>query len=151
MPHMTVDQLMSLLEETPKARPRFVLPDGALIPAHYHITEVGHLTRRFIDCGGAIHETAHACLLQAHVADDVEHRLDAATFAKILDLGKKVLPHGNIDVEVEYEDDGVSQYPIEGAELTGDFLELRLRGKHTDCLAKEKCGIESGCSTADCC
>jgi hypothetical protein len=130
---------------------RLLLPDGALIPAHYHVTEVGHVTKRFIDCGGTVHETTHACLLQVHVADDVEHRLAAETFAKILDLGKKVLPHGNLDVEVEYGDGGVSQYPIESADLTGDVLELRLREKHTDCLAKEQCGIESGCSTAHCC
>lgn len=148
---MKVDELKSLLKEIPQAQPRFILPDGELIPAHYHITEVGHVTKRFIDCGGTLHETAHICLLQTHVADDVEHRLDAGTFANILDLGKQVLPHEDIDVEVEYEDCGVSQYPIESAELTGDFLELRLREKHTDCLAKEKCGIESGCSTAGCC
>jgi len=30
----------------------FVLPDGDVIPAHYHVTEVGHVTKRFVDCGG---------------------------------------------------------------------------------------------------
>ena len=148
---MKFNELTLLLKEAPQAWPRFVLPGGGLIPAHYHITEVGHVARRFIDCGGTLHETAHTCLLQAHVADDVEHRLDADTFAKILGLGKEVLPHENIDVEVEYEDGGVSQYPIESAELTSDDLELRLGEKHTDCLAKKKCGIDSGCSTTDCC
>lgn len=30
----------------------FVLPDGGLIHACFHITEVGHVTKRFVDCGG---------------------------------------------------------------------------------------------------
>ena len=28
----------------------FTLPDGSLIPQHFHITEVGQLDKRFIDC-----------------------------------------------------------------------------------------------------
>jgi hypothetical protein len=29
----------------------FSFMDGAKVPAHFHITEVGLLTRKFIDCG----------------------------------------------------------------------------------------------------
>ncbi len=147
---MKLYELKTVLRAHPNFHPRLILPDGDHVPAHFHITEVGHVAKRFIDCGGAIHETVDTCLLQTYVADDVDHRLDAGGFAKILDLGQQVLPHDDLGVEVEYEDCGVSQFPMESAEVVGEYVELRLRARHTDCLAKEKCGID-GCSTEACC
>ncbi len=64
---MKLSALKSILGQQPDAMPRFILPDGDQIPAHFHITEVGHVAKRFIDCGGKLHETAHTCLLQTHV------------------------------------------------------------------------------------
>jgi hypothetical protein len=144
---MKLNELTSILRSHPASHLRFVLPDGDQIPAHFHITEVGHVTRRFIDCGGTVHDKADTCLLQTWVSEaDPDHRLDAGTFAKILDLGAQVLPHDDLEVEVEYYCCVVSQYPIEEARIDGDQLELRLGQKHTDCLAKEKCGIDGeGC------
>ena len=139
---MKLDELKALLRSQPNALPRFVSPDGDQMPAHFHITEVGHITKRFIDCGGKLHDRKDTCLLQTYVADDVDHRLNAGTFAKILDLGAKVLPHDDIDVEVEYEDCAVIQAPITSAQFAGEHIELQLGEKHTDCLAKEKCGID---------
>jgi hypothetical protein len=49
---MKLHELQSILAEYPNTFPRFVLPDGDYIPAHAHVTEVGHLIRNFIDCGG---------------------------------------------------------------------------------------------------
>lgn len=147
---MKIHELKSVLRAHPTSQPRLVLPNGDHVPTHFHITEVGHVAKRFMDCGGAVHGTTNTCLLQTYVADDVDHRLDSDSFAKILDLGRKVLPHEDLEVEVEYEDCAVSQYPAESAELVGEHLELRLRDKHTDCLAKEKCGL-GGCGTDTCC
>lgn len=31
--------------------PVFVLKDGEQIPAHYHLTEIGMVHKKFIDCG----------------------------------------------------------------------------------------------------
>ena len=31
----------------------FIATDGSVVPAHFHITEVGRVDRYFIDCGGA--------------------------------------------------------------------------------------------------
>lgn len=143
---MKLNELKSLLSSHPSAFPRFVLPNGDQIPAHFHITEVGHATRRFIDCGGTLHDKTERCLLQTWVAEDVNHRLDARTFLKILDLGARVLPHDNLEIEVEYDCCVVSQYPIANARIDGDHIELLLGQKHTDCLAREKCGVE-GCET----
>ena len=148
---MKLSDLKAALRSHPDVLPRFILPDGDQIPAHFHITEVGHITKRFIDCGGTLHATAHTCLLQTYVAEDFEHRLTAGRFATILDLGDKILPHDDLEVEVEYDCCVVAQYPIASAQFTGKRLDLQLGEKHIDCLAKEKCGIDSGCETSACC
>ncbi|MGI8820626.1 MAG: DUF6428 family protein [Chthoniobacterales bacterium] len=143
---MKLNELKTTLALHPAVRPLFILPDGDEIPAHFHITEVGHVAKRFIDCGGTLHDMVDTCLLQTWVSDaDRKHRLDAGTFAKILELGKQVLPHDDLEVEVEYDCGVVAQYPIASARLTGEHIELQLGEKHTDCLAKEKCGIDGEC------
>ena len=145
---MKLKDLKTTLALHPDALPRFTLPDGDQIPAHFHITEVGHVAKRFIDCGGKLHDTVATCLLQTYVADDIDHRLDAGTFAKILQLGNQVLPHDNLEVEVEYDCCVVAQYPIATAQFAGKYIELQLGEKHTDCLAKAKCGIDGeGCGS----
>ncbi len=148
---MKLKDLKATLALHSDALPRFILPDGDEIPAHFHITEVGHVAKRFIDCGGKVHDKTDTCLLQAWVSDDdPDHRLKAGTFAKILQLGDQVLPHDDIEVEVEYEDCAISQYPIASAKFTGEFIALQLRDKHTDCLAKERCGINGeGCGKSE--
>lgn len=148
---MKLHELKSFLSQHPDSAPRFLLPDGDAIPAHFHITEVGHLTKRFIDCGGILHDRRDTCLLQTYVADDLDHRLNAATFAKILDLGTAVLPSEDVEVEVEYDGCVTAQYPLRSAHFAGETVDLQLEAKHTDCLAKEKCGINSGGETSGCC
>lgn len=138
---MTLKDLKSTLALHPEAIPRFILPGGGQIPAHFHITEVGHITKRFIDYGGKLHERKDTCLLQTYVADDVDHRLNGGTFAKILQLGDQVLPHADLDVEVEYDCCVVAQYPLEATTFTGQYIDLQLGQKQTDCLARERCGI----------
>lgn len=148
---MKLNELKSILRSHPSIYPRLILPDGDRIPAHFHITEVGHVTKRFIDCGGTLHDKTDTCLLQTYVAGDLDdHRLDAGTFAKILDLGAQVLPHDDVDVEVEYDCCVVAQYPVATARVAGQHIELQLGEKHTDCLAKEKCGTDGeGCGSGE--
>jgi hypothetical protein len=139
---MKLSDLKMILTQHPEAYPRFVLPDGDSIPAHFHITEVGHTTKRFIDCGGKLHDRNDTCLLQTYVADDTDHRLTAGTFVKILRLGDQVLPGDDLDVEVEWDCCVVSQYPIVSANAFADRIEFQLASKQTDCLAKTKCGTD---------
>ncbi|MEM7384040.1 MAG: DUF6428 family protein, partial [Verrucomicrobiota bacterium] len=67
---MTFNELKQALGNHPDHSIHFRLPDGESVPVHFHITEVGHTTRKFIDCGGTIRED-EKCLLQVWVADDV--------------------------------------------------------------------------------
>jgi hypothetical protein len=129
----------ALLREHPAKAFRLVLPGGDAVPVSFHITEVAHVRKRFIDCGGTL-RTADTCQLQAWVGPDADHRLQAGKMARVLDLAGKVLPEGqDLDVEVEYEDKTVSQYPVAGYAVTDAAVVLRLASKHTDCLAKESC------------
>src|SRR5207249_10607967 len=96
---MRLEDLQNALEANPGPVPRFVLPDGNYIPAHAHVTEVGHVVRNFIDCGGLTGKEEKV-LLQTHVGDDTDHRLRSDRFAKILQLGSRVIPGADLDVDV---------------------------------------------------
>lgn len=120
----------------------FVFDDGESIPTQFHVTEVGHVTKNFIDCGGTVRSAAHV-QLQVWLGNDEDHRLSAGKLAKIIDLAKPLLPSDDLDVEVEYESCVISQYTVESAAVVDDQIVFRLGDKHTDCLAKEACGIEA--------
>lgn len=139
---MKLRELKSLLQQHPDHLLRLVLPDGDSIPAHFHVTEVGYVTKKFVDCGGTFREVS-SCVLQTWVADDEDHRLNAGKLGFILNLAEPILPQDDLEVEVEYEDCVISQYPIGDAAVAGEHLTFALTNKHTDCLAKEACGLES--------
>ena len=121
----------------------FQLPDGGLFPRHFHITEVGHVRKNFVDCGGT-RRSVENCLLQCWVADDVDHRLHAGKLARIFSAAGEGLPHDELPVEIEYEEDVVSQFPVTGVSVSDEALIFHLTLKHTDCLAKELC-LPGGC------
>ena len=143
---MTISELKSTLNVHPDKKLRFVLPDKSTIPAHFHITEVGYVQKDFIDCGGTLRSVSN-CVLQAWVAqNDEDHSLEAGKLGKILGLAGKLLPNDELMVEVEFEAPYISQFPIDTVEIAGDALVFRLTSKHTDCLAKEQCGLEGASS-----
>jgi hypothetical protein len=140
---MNLFQFQIQLRANPGAKVAIILPSGQLIPAHYHVTEVGHVAKKFIDCGGTM-RVSEACVLQTWTGSpgDDGHRLTGEKLAKILALAKSILPETDLPVEIEHEDGFVSQFPVETIQRVGAELQLRLGVKHTDCLAKERCGAE---------
>ncbi len=151
---MTFHDLENALQANPELFPRFVLPDGDYIPAHAHLTEVGHLVRNFIDCGGLTGKEEKV-VPQTHVGNDTDHRLRSERFAKILQLGNRVIPSADLDVEVEYDCCVVAQYPIAEATPDGEHLNLILQRGRTQCRARERREGETaaGCraTSAACC
>lgn len=147
---MKFTPLKNVLEKSGQAPVTFLLPDGDAIPAHFHITEVGYVTKRFIDCGGTV-RSVETCQLQLWLGSDEAHRITAGKAASILDLGRPLLPNEDIEVEVEYEDCSISQYTVESAELQDGGIIVALGEKHTDCLAKESCGLKDAGETESCC
>jgi hypothetical protein len=113
----------------------FTLPDGTQVPAHFHVTEVGQVSKRYIDCGGTIRQES-AINFQLWEDGDVDHRLAASKLLNIIDLAERLLSIPDLEVEVEYQGDTIGRY---GLDFNGtDFL---LTATQTDCLAKDKCGI----------
>ena len=143
---MNITDLKAQLRAHPELNVSIRRPDGSLVPAHYHLTEVGHVAKNFVDCGGKF-RASETCVLQTHFGSprDDGHRLTAGKFAKILDLAKPILPAEDLPVEVEYEAGVISQAPLTAVTIENGVLQLKLGSKHTDCLAKEKCGSDDGC------
>jgi len=151
---MKLSEFQTHLLQHPNHALTFLLPDGGLIPAHFHITEAGRVDKSFIDCGSTIRTTA-TCSLQAWVADDLDHRFTPGKLAGVLKVAAPLFRGDDLDVEIEYEDGFLSQFPVLQAATEGQSLVFHLGTKHTDCLAKELCLPQSagaGCeATSGCC
>jgi len=139
---MTLADLKTSLQARPEAVVRIDLPDGGSVPAHFHITEVGHIAKRFVDCGG-VFRASETCVLQTWMRSsghDDGHRLTAGRLAMILDLANPIVPSDELPVEVEYEHGLVSQFPLARVVTEDAVVLLQLGLKRTDCLAKSRCG-----------
>jgi hypothetical protein len=148
---MKLSQFTTHLRQHPERQLTFILPDGDRIPAHFHITEAGRIDKSFIDCGATIRTIAN-CSLQAWVADDTDHRLTPGKLAGVLQIAAPLFKGDDLDVELEYEDCSISQYPVLEALAEGTELVFQLGSKHTDCLAKELCVPQStSTATTGCC
>ena len=55
---------------------KFQLPNGQLVESHFHVTEVGEIEKRFIDCGGTMRKE-NTVNFQLWSTDDFDHRLGA--------------------------------------------------------------------------
>lgn len=111
----------------------FELEDGTKVPEHFHVTEVGVITKQFIDCGGTVRNEKVANF-QLWDANDFEHRLKPGKLLDIIALSEKVLGMEDLEIEVEYQSQTIGKYDL--AFNGRDFVLLT---KQTNCLAPEKC------------
>lgn len=113
----------------------FILDNGHKVPDHFHVTEVGKITKHFIDCGGVVRKE-EVVNFQLWNANDTDHRLKPAKLLKIIDLSIEKLEIPDLEVEVEYQSETIGKYGLS----FNDGL-FHLTSKQTDCLAKDNCGI----------
>lgn len=113
----------------------FQLPNGTMVPSHFHVTEVGKISKHFIDCGGTV-RNEEVVNFQLWQADDYDHRLHPEKLINIIELSEKTLGIPNAEIEVEYQGSTIEKY-----NLDFDGVNFLLVSKATDCLAKDKCGI----------
>ncbi len=113
----------------------FILPDGTQVPSHYHVTEVGQVTKKFIDCGGTVREEM-VVNFQLWYADDKHHRLTANKLLQIINIAEEQLALQDAEIEVEYQSDTIGKYGMEFKDGT-----FHLTTKMTDCLALDKCDV----------
>lgn len=114
---------------------QFQLPNGTFVPQHFHITEVGVITKDFIDCGGTVRHEKVANF-QLWEAGDFDHRLAPQKLVGIINLSEKILGMEDLEIEVEYQSDTIGKY---GLEFNGTNFMLTF--KQTNCLASDACGI----------
>ena len=113
----------------------FMLPSGEYVPEHFHVTEVGLVTKHFIDCGG-VERIEKVVNFQLWDANDFEHRLKPQKLNNIIALSEKKLGIGDLEIEVEYQSDTIGKY---GLGFNGK--DFQLIPKTTACLAQDACGI----------
>jgi len=113
----------------------FRLPTGDYLPAHFHVTEVGLVSKHFIDCGG-VERQEKAANFQLWEAGDYDHRLAPQKFLHILDLSQRILGADDLDIEVEYQQATIGKFG-----LTREGNDFVLTAKQTACLAQDACGI----------
>lgn len=130
---MTIEEIKNHLSNLKTIA--FQLPYGNLVPNHFHVTEVGKVTKHFIDCGGTPRNEVVANF-QLWEANDYGHRLHPEKLINIIELSDKLLNLGNLEIEVEYQRETLGKY---GLDFNGtNFL---LTAKNTACLAQDSCGI----------
>ena len=113
----------------------FELENGESVPEHFHVTEVGIVTKNFIDCGGTVRKESMANF-QLWDANDFDHRLKPQKLLGIIALSEKVLGMEDLEIEVEYQTETVGRY-----NLGFNGKNFILLSKKTNCLAKDNCGI----------
>ncbi len=114
----------------------FTLPDGRLVPNHFHVTEVGKVTKHFIDCGGTVRQEKKVNF-QLWNADDYDHRLHPEKLIKIIEMSEDIFNLEGLEIEVEYQ----GEQTIQKFGLEFHDNSFQLTSLVTDCLAKDKCGI----------
>lgn len=125
-----VKQILSTLENV-----EFQLENGTFVPEHFHVTEVGIITKHFIDCGGVIRKEK-VMNFQLWNANDLEHRLKPAKLLHIIKLSEDKLNIEDFEIEVEYQNETIGKY-----ELAFNGKTFILQNKTTACLAQDSCGI----------
>lgn len=131
---MKISEFKSRLEQVENFT--IQLPNGTMIPAHFHITEMGLLTKNFIDCGNTIREEKYITF-QVWLAGDLDHRLEPSKVFKIINASKNLIGDADLELEVEYQTEStIGKFGLDFA--NGKFI---LTPKETTCLANDHCGI----------
>ncbi|UOU96693.1 DUF6428 family protein [Chryseobacterium daecheongense] len=115
----------------------FQLENGTFVPEHFHVTEIGIVTKNFIDCGGNIRKEEKVNF-QLWDANDFEHRLKPGKLLHIINLSEEKLGIEDFEIEVEYQNETIGKY-----DLDFNGKNFVLQNRMTACLANEACGVPS--------
>ena len=108
----------------------FQLPNGTFVSSHFHVTEVGKVTKDFIDCGGKVRNET-VLNFQLWEQNDYDHRLHPEKLTQIIELSEKMFRFEDLEIEVEYQgEETIGKY-----NLDFDGVHFLLTSKVTACLA----------------
>lgn len=141
---LTLKAFLEVLKANPDLPVTFIFPDKrTAVPPHFHLTEVGKLNKKFVDCGGVQHECT-CCSLQLWVKDDYDHRLNSNKFAEIVERSLQLFTCNEVPLVVEWDVGTTALFKVDDAQVQQGNIFVLLEPKNTDCLAKDKCGVEGG-------
>lgn len=115
----------------------FQLENGTFVPEYFHVTEIGTITKHFIDCGGII-RNEKVVNFQLWDAKDYEHRLKPTKLSNIIKLSEEKVGMEDVEIEVEYQGETIGKYDLD---FNGNYFILK--NKKTACLANEACIVQS--------
>jgi hypothetical protein len=103
----------------------FILPNGTAVPQHFHVTEVGQINKKFIDCGGVV-RNEKTVNFQLWEAGDFDHRLAPQKLLNIIALSEKTLGIEDAEIEVEYQSSTIGKYHLDfdGTTVINSLLSL---------------------------
>lgn len=132
---MTLSEIKQILPTLENVE--FQLENGTFVPEHFHVTEVGMITKNSIDCSGVV-RNEKVVNFQLWNADDFEHRLKPNKLLHIIQLSEEKLGIEDFEIEVEYKSETIGKY-----DLNFNGKSFVLKNKTTACLAEDACGIPS--------
>ncbi len=132
---MKLSELRQVLKEIDTLT--ILTSEGGFVPKHFHVTEVGLINKKYIDCGGTLRNDVKIGM-QLWEADDYEHRLTPQKFLSIIELSDSKLDLPDEEIEIEYQGDTIRKYKLD---FDGHYFHLRTT--LTDFLAPDKCGVPS--------
>ena len=131
---MKLSEIKKILKNLDKIG--FQLPNGTFVSSHFHVTEVGKVTKDFIDCGGKVRNET-VINFQLWEQNDYDHRLHPDKLINIITLSEKMFMFEDLEIEVEYQgEETIGKY-----NLDFDGVNFLLTSKVTACLAIDACGI----------
>lgn len=130
---MKLSQVKEVLQNLNNVQ--FELENGTFVPEHFHVTEIGVITKKFIDCGGTVRNET-VINFQLWNANDFDHRLKPSKLLNIIKLSEDKLGIEDNNIEVEYQSETIGKYDLE---FNGQNFVLK--SKLTACLASDSCGI----------
>ena len=114
----------------------FQLPNGNYVPPHFHVTEVGLNSKKFIDCGRNIRNSKKVNF-QLWSADDYNHKISPEKLLNIIEISEETFLLEDLEIEIEFQQSTIGVFDLD---YKNDVFQLV--NKQTDCLDKEKCGFE---------
>ena len=130
---MRLSEIKEILTELDNVE--FQLENGNMVPEHFHVTEIGEINKKFIDCGGVIRDEK-TINFQLWNANDFDHRLKPEKLLQIIKLSEEKLGIEDAEVEVEYQEGTIGKFDVE---FNGK--QFVLKNKQTACLASDACGV----------
>lgn len=130
---MKLSQVKTILQASENIK--FELQNGLSVPAHFHVTEVGMITKKFIDCGGIVRNEKKVNF-QLWNANDIDHRLEPQKLLNIILLSESILGIEDLEIEVEYQAETIGKF-----DLDFNGKNFVLVNKQTACLAMDACGV----------